>query len=102
MSSEILKRRAEEGDRFGEKAYHMYYLFGRMGKLQGDSWRRYAVGAVFAALTGMVYPAFGIVYGKQDDHPLGRMGSLLTFVSNFSFEYLDVPGEDRARSSRRR
>jgi ATP-binding cassette subfamily B (MDR/TAP) protein 1 len=83
LASEILKRRAQEGhlDRFGERGYSMYYLFKRMGQIQTEVWKSYAVGSVFATLTGCVYPAFGVVYAlaitafqNTDNHQLRHDG----------------------------
>ncbi|KAI9457410.1 ste6-like protein [Boletus coccyginus] len=43
--------------------YNMLYLFMRIGLLnRGELWR-YAVGSLFAIMTGMGYPSCGIVYG---------------------------------------
>lgn len=51
LASEVLKRRMNERSDL-EKAesdeYSMYYLFKRMGKLNREVWRNYAIGAVFA------------------------------------------------------
>jgi ATP-binding cassette subfamily B (MDR/TAP) protein 1 len=52
-----------------------------MGKINQDDWQLYAIGTFFASITGMVYPAFGIVYGiaiqsfqLQDRHALRKAG----------------------------
>jgi ATP-binding cassette, subfamily B (MDR/TAP), member 1 len=52
-----LKERGEEEDDFG-----LIYIFKRFGVLQANVWKSYLIGAIFAVMTGMVYPAFGIVY----------------------------------------
>lgn len=40
------------------------YLMGRLFSLNQDQWRRYLVGSIASCLTGMIYPAMGIVFGK--------------------------------------
>ncbi|KAG6907876.1 hypothetical protein DXG01_007040 [Tephrocybe rancida] len=65
LASEIIeqKQKAHEGEK--EKGDHsLPYLFKRMGLLNREGWRSYFWGAIFASMTGMVYPAFGIVYAK--------------------------------------
>ena len=63
VASEILARR--QAEREGKETdYSLPYLFMRMGKLNRATWSWYALGSVFAIMTGMVYPAFGIVYGE--------------------------------------
>ena len=66
LASEILKQRlAAEGGAKGEKEYGMWYILRRMIIVNKDSWRFYALGFTAATCTGMVYPAFGIVYGTS-------------------------------------
>lgn len=64
LASEILERkRAEtEGQKKGD--HSLPYLFKRMGLILRDQWSKYIIGAIFASLTGTVYPAFGVVYAK--------------------------------------
>ncbi|KAL4246649.1 GTPase-activating protein [Abortiporus biennis] len=64
LASEILEQRnKEKGD--GKKVpYSMPYLFYRMGQINRASWKKYMFGAMFASMTGMVHPAFGIVFSK--------------------------------------
>ncbi|KAG6814237.1 hypothetical protein H0H92_015352 [Tricholoma furcatifolium] len=64
LASEIIEQRqkAQEGGK--ERDHSLPYLFKRMGLLNREGWRSYLIGAVFASMTGMVYPAFGIVYAK--------------------------------------
>lgn len=64
LASEILEQKKKAGvfDRYEGKEYGLTYLFKRMGRLQGDVWKSYAVGLAFAAAAGMIYPSFGIVY----------------------------------------
>ncbi|TCD61612.1 GTPase-activating protein [Steccherinum ochraceum] len=63
LASEALeqKQQAKEGQ---EKEYTLPYLFYRMGKINRAGWKKYVLGGIAATLTGMVYPAFGIVYAK--------------------------------------
>lgn len=96
LASEILeqKRKAMEasGQNGEEEALGIFYLFRRMAPLVRDQWKNYLLGAMFACctcviflcnpfshitflVTGMVYPAFGVVYAKgitgfslQDPH----------------------------------
>ncbi|TDL23269.1 P-loop containing nucleoside triphosphate hydrolase protein [Rickenella mellea] len=85
LASEIMeqKRKAGELEKFEkDKEYSMTYLFRRMGSIQGDVWKTYLFGAFFATLTGLVYPAFGIVYATAvtafqavgDNHKLRKSG----------------------------
>ncbi|KZV84576.1 multidrug resistance protein 1 [Exidia glandulosa HHB12029] len=46
-----------------EKTYSIAYLLRRMGRLNKDQWKLYAVGTVCSLGQGSGYPAFGIVYG---------------------------------------
>ncbi|KAH8104691.1 P-loop containing nucleoside triphosphate hydrolase protein [Cristinia sonorae] len=63
LASEALeqKRQDKEGQK---KEYSLVYLFYRMGLINRDGWKKYIFGSLAAILTGMVYPAFGIVYAK--------------------------------------
>ncbi|KAI0697870.1 P-loop containing nucleoside triphosphate hydrolase protein [Cytidiella melzeri] len=63
LASELIERRAQEQAR-KENDYSILYLFKRMGYINRDSWRLYLVGAIAAVLTGALYPAFGLVFGK--------------------------------------
>ncbi|KAF8506439.1 P-loop containing nucleoside triphosphate hydrolase protein [Gautieria morchelliformis] len=62
LASEILEKRKVE-ERHKEKIYSLPYLFMRMGRINRETWNWYSIGTCFAIMTGMVYPAFGIVYG---------------------------------------
>jgi len=65
LGSEIIEQRQQADDNAEKSKDHgLPYLFMRMGKINRDSWSKYAFGATFASLTGVVYPAFGIVYAK--------------------------------------
>ncbi|THG99670.1 hypothetical protein EW026_g2717 [Hermanssonia centrifuga] len=63
LASEVLERRRQEENK-SEQQYPMIYLFKRMGAINSDNWRRYLIGGIAACLFGVVYPAFGIVFGK--------------------------------------
>jgi len=65
LASEILEQKvqAQQGEK--EKGDHsLPYLFKRMAQLNREGWSSYVIGSIFACMTGMVYPAFGIVYAK--------------------------------------
>ncbi|KAF5382598.1 hypothetical protein D9615_002908 [Tricholomella constricta] len=65
LASEIIEQKLKAHDGEKEKGDHgLVYLFKRMGMLNRAGWASYAIGSIFAAMTGMVYPAFGIVYAK--------------------------------------
>lgn len=68
LASEILEQKRQAREQSGvkdkEDDYSMFTLFSRMAPLIRDQWRNYLLGAVFASATGMVYPAFGVVYAK--------------------------------------
>ncbi|KDQ62305.1 hypothetical protein JAAARDRAFT_54276 [Jaapia argillacea MUCL 33604] len=64
LASEIIKKKEAEKGSVKESDHSLPYLFRRMALLNRESLWRYAIGAVFAALVGCVYPAFGIVYAK--------------------------------------
>ena len=81
LSSEIIKQRKATAAK--EKAdYSLMYLFFRMGKLVPEGWRSYCIGFccaictlnifmlagdadIFNIVTGMVHPAFGLVFAKS-------------------------------------
>lgn len=81
LASEILAQR--QGSKGHEKNYPMLYLFKRMGMINRDQWRSYAIGTIGAIsmcsydlthpmceakheliVNGAVYPCFGIVFGQ--------------------------------------
>lgn len=66
LASEIIeKNRQQQQQRKGD--YNMYYLFKRIGSLNPEGYSAYFWGSCAAICTGMVYPAFGIVYAKSLD-----------------------------------
>jgi len=63
LASEILEQRQKEKEDMERKDdYNLAYLFYRIGKMNREGWRKYAIGSVFAIITGLVYPAYGIVF----------------------------------------
>lgn len=65
LASEILeKKKQEQGEKGEDDDFSMPYLLKRMALINRPQWTRYAIGFVFASMTGMVYPAFGIVFGS--------------------------------------
>ncbi|KJA18017.1 hypothetical protein HYPSUDRAFT_169806 [Hypholoma sublateritium FD-334 SS-4] len=69
LASEILQQKRQAADAEGKAGAEdedlgMFELFKRMAPLIRDQWKNYLFGAVFACMTGMVYPAFGVVYAK--------------------------------------
>ncbi|KAF8335497.1 P-loop containing nucleoside triphosphate hydrolase protein [Cantharellus anzutake] len=62
ISSGILESRHEKKDS-PEKEYSSWFLFKRMGHINRDDYGVYILGTLASILTGLVYPAFGIVYG---------------------------------------
>lgn len=64
LASELLeKRRLEKGEE-KERELSLFELFIRVGKINRETWSTYGIATIFAILTGMVYPASGIVYGR--------------------------------------
>ncbi|KAL0958179.1 hypothetical protein HGRIS_000343 [Hohenbuehelia grisea] len=66
LASDIIEQKRRENDQEERKSadYSIPYLFKRIGLLNRESWHSYTVGALAAAVTGMVYPAYGIVFAK--------------------------------------
>ncbi|PPQ91666.1 hypothetical protein CVT25_012879 [Psilocybe cyanescens] len=67
LASEILEQKRKAADASGENKdedYNMFYLFKRMAPIIRDQWKSYLYGSICACLSGMVYPAFGVVYAK--------------------------------------
>ncbi|KAK0201833.1 P-loop containing nucleoside triphosphate hydrolase protein [Desarmillaria ectypa] len=64
LASQILEQKKKEQRVDKEPEHSMYYLFKRMGKINRSQWKKYFLGTIFATMTGMVYPAFGVVYAK--------------------------------------
>ncbi|KAH6917878.1 multidrug resistance protein 1 [Coprinopsis sp. MPI-PUGE-AT-0042] len=64
LASEIIQEKQKKKAETEESDYNMIYLFKRMGLLIPEQYWRYVVGSAFACLTGMVFPAFGVVYAS--------------------------------------
>ncbi|KAJ6532865.1 P-loop containing nucleoside triphosphate hydrolase protein [Mycena vulgaris] len=45
-------------------ALGLFDLFIKLAQLNRESWRKYIIGAFFAILSGMVYPAYSVIYSK--------------------------------------
>ncbi|KZP01325.1 P-loop containing nucleoside triphosphate hydrolase protein [Calocera viscosa TUFC12733] len=66
VGSDIMEKRRQQGllpEQQEDRDYGFFYLFKRMGLLNREALKLYGFGSIFAICTGMVYPAFGIVYG---------------------------------------
>ncbi|KAG8754579.1 GTPase-activating protein [Serendipita sp. 396] len=63
LGSEVL-RQDEQAGKAKEQEYSMFYIMKRMALINRVSWKLYVLGFIAAAASGMVYPTFGIVYGK--------------------------------------
>ncbi|KAI0789769.1 P-loop containing nucleoside triphosphate hydrolase protein [Abortiporus biennis] len=64
LASEIIEQKKKEQGQPKETKYHMTYLFYRMGQINRESWKKYMFAAIAACMTGMVFPAMGIVFAK--------------------------------------
>jgi len=62
LASEILEQRRKQQGSVKEKHYGTRDMFKRMGTINKESIPLYIIGCLAACCTGMVYPAFGIVY----------------------------------------
>ncbi|PFH54100.1 hypothetical protein AMATHDRAFT_186925 [Amanita thiersii Skay4041] len=67
LSSDIIEQKQKAMGKDKDVDYGLFYLMFRMGKLIREAWGNYFIGAIFAALTGAAYPAFGVVYAKAID-----------------------------------
>ncbi len=63
LASQILEQRRKETGAKNDNDLGLYTMFKRMFVINKAQYRQYAFGSIFAIMTGMVYPAFGIVYG---------------------------------------
>ncbi|KAF9533188.1 multidrug resistance protein 1 [Crepidotus variabilis] len=67
LASEILEQRRQAAESSGKNEdddFSLPYLFKRMAPLIRDQWKNYGFGIIAAICTGVVYPAFGIVFSK--------------------------------------
>ncbi|KAF8892354.1 multidrug resistance protein 1 [Gymnopilus junonius] len=69
LASEILRQKRSAAEEFARKEddYSILYLFRRMLPMVRNQWRNYFLGTIFSIATGMIYPAFGIVFAKGID-----------------------------------
>jgi ATP-binding cassette, subfamily B (MDR/TAP), member 1 len=63
LASEIIEQK-RSGASEERTDYGILYLFRRMGAINRSSWKTYLLGACCATITGLVFPAYGIVYAK--------------------------------------
>ncbi|KAG6329644.1 hypothetical protein ID866_9445 [Astraeus odoratus] len=65
-TSNITHPKNDEGKKTkgGGDDYSLFYLFNRIGELNREVLHFYVIGAMFAIVTGMVYPVLAIIYGK--------------------------------------
>lgn len=66
LASEAIEKNKQQQQE-QKKDYGMFYLFRRIGSLNPAGYKAYLIGSCAAICTGMVYPAFGIVYAKSLD-----------------------------------
>lgn len=60
LGSEIIEKQQKERAAAENKDdYSLPYLFKRFGVINREGWKNYALGFVFACMTGAVYPCFG-------------------------------------------
>lgn len=64
LASELIEKRRAGKDEEKERELSLPTLFVRIGKLNPETWLIYAIGVIFAIITGLVYPVSGIIYGK--------------------------------------
>ncbi|KDQ25589.1 hypothetical protein PLEOSDRAFT_1097506 [Pleurotus ostreatus PC15] len=64
LASELIEKKLQSKAGKSDEDLSLYTLFYRMALLNREGWRRYIVGIIAAILTGLVWPAFGIVYAK--------------------------------------
>ncbi|KAL5524544.1 hypothetical protein ACEPAF_9684 [Sanghuangporus sanghuang] len=96
LASEVLEQKMKEKPE--KEDYSLPYIFKRFGAIQTSVWKSYLIGSIFAILSGLVYPAFGLVYALAvtafqdtgDDAKLRREGDrnalwffLIAIVSTF-------------------
>ena len=64
IASDILEQRRKEQDSVKERKYGTWDMFRRMRTINKEAIPIYIIGCFAAICTGMVYPAFGIVYAQ--------------------------------------
>ncbi|KAF9077717.1 P-loop containing nucleoside triphosphate hydrolase protein [Rhodocollybia butyracea] len=63
LASEIIEHKQKE-QKEERTTYGITYLFRRMGRINKSSWKNYLIGTICAIITGLVFPAYGIVYAQ--------------------------------------
>ncbi|KAG6331124.1 hypothetical protein ID866_7968 [Astraeus odoratus] len=65
VTSDLARKKNEEWEQneVDEDLYGLFYLFRRIGSLNREGYRMYAIGTICAMVTGMVFPMFAIIYG---------------------------------------
>jgi len=66
LASAVLKEKAAARDAEAKTEYAFFYAFGRMARINRDAKWLYFWGCLGAAVGGMVFPVFGIIYGESD------------------------------------
>jgi ATP-binding cassette, subfamily B (MDR/TAP), member 1 len=64
LASEILEKKNADKPKEKDEDLSLPRLFYRLALINREVWGRYGIGSIAAVLTGMVYPAFGIVFAK--------------------------------------
>ncbi|KZP07068.1 hypothetical protein FIBSPDRAFT_804345, partial [Athelia psychrophila] len=71
LPSAVLQKRSnlgagdvEAGPGWADEDMGLWRLFRRLAEVNLAGWKNYALGSVAALVSGMVYPAFGVVYAK--------------------------------------
>lgn len=65
LASAVLKEKAAARDAEATTEYAFFYAFGRMARINRDAKWLYLWGCLGAAVGGMVFPVFGIIYGES-------------------------------------
>ncbi|KAF4599044.1 GTPase-activating protein [Pleurotus pulmonarius] len=69
----------------------LYELLYRLALLNREGWRRYIIGIISAIMTGLIWPAFGIVYGKvlKDFRWKNRLSVALQEIATHYVKFFD-------------
>ena len=66
LASEMIEKNKQQHQE-RKNHYSLFYLFKRIGSLNPPGYKEYIVGSFAAICTGVVHPAFGLVYAKSID-----------------------------------
>ena len=66
VASEIIEKNKQKKKK-KDRDYNMFYLFKRIGSLNPEGYKTYIIGSIAAICTGLVHPAFGVVYAQGID-----------------------------------